>query len=270
MKTMFSKWAQMFLAFKKIVLPFFRKKWGDAFMTRTYRVFRHLVPNVTTVGKHIMYLNKKDFYLTPAVLFGVYEKGVTSLFFKEVKKDMTVLDLGANVGYYTLISAGLVGEKGKVFAFEPDPIPFGILKRNVEVNNCKNVVLVKRAVSDRTGKTQITLDEFFRNYKNRIDFIKMDIEGSEALALRGMRKMLGKNKGVKIVTEFCPTSLRRAGSSPEDFLKELEGLGFKLYLIDEKGTLSRVERKHIMQMCRGETHVNLLCSRSVVPKVDRS
>jgi SAM-dependent methyltransferase len=261
---MFSKWTQIFLAFKKMVLPLFSKKWGNVLITRTYRVFHYLVPNVTNVGKHIMYLNKKDFYLTPAVLFGAYEKGVTSLFFKEVKKDMTVLDLGANVGYYTLISAGLVGGKGKVFAFEPDPTAFKLLKHNVEVNNYKNVTLVNRAVLNKSGKTQITLDEFFRNYECRIDFIKMDIEGAEALALKGMHKMLRKNKGVKIVTEFCPTSLRRAGSSPEDFLKELEGLGFKLYLIDEEGTLSRVERKYIMRMCHGVTHVNLLCSRSAV------
>ena len=92
---------------------------------------------------------------------GVYEPCETEFVMNEIKKGDVVLDIGANIGYYTLIFARLVGEEGKVFAFEPDPENFALLKKNVEINGYHNVVLVQKAISNKTGKIRLfKFDDF--------------------------------------------------------------------------------------------------------------
>lgn len=181
---------------------------------------------------------------------------------KEIKKGNVVLDIGANIGYYTLIFAKLVGEEGRVYAFEPDPTNFALLKKNVEINGYKNVVLVQKAVSNKSGRIKlylsknnmgdhriydsgedgrqhieieaIRLDDYFEHFEGRIDFIKMDIQGAEGGAIQGMYNLLNKNNNVKIVTEFWPIGLKRFGTDPEEFLRLLIKLGFKLYEVNEQ------------------------------------
>jgi len=106
----------------------------------------NLKANTAEVDGHIMYLDENDSLKLSIV--GVFEPRETELVKREVKKGDTVLDIGANIGYYTLIFARLVGDTGKVYAFEPEPRNFEILKKNVETNGYKNVVLVNGAVSD--------------------------------------------------------------------------------------------------------------------------
>jgi FkbM family methyltransferase len=192
-----------------------------------------------------------------SLILGVYEPLETEIVKREVKKGDTVLDLGANIGYYTLILARLVGEGGKVYAFEPDTTNFSWLEKNVEINGYKNVVLVPKAVSNKTGKARlylskdnradhsiydahdgrqyieieaVRLDDYFKNYDGKIDFIKMDIQGAEGEALRGMSELL-RNNNVKMLMEFSPSGLERSGMKPEECLKLVTGLGFRLYEI---------------------------------------
>ena len=82
----------------------------------------------------------------------VYEPSETKTIKTHVKKGDVVLDIGANIGYYTLIFAELVGEKGKVYAFEPDPTNFDLLRKNVEINGYRNITLIQKAVSNKNGK----------------------------------------------------------------------------------------------------------------------
>lgn len=219
-------------------------------------------------------------------VWGVYEPFETELFKKEILKGEVVLDIGANIGYYTLIAAKLVGENGKVFAFEPDPSNFAILQKNVEMNGYKNVILVQKAVSNETGKLRlylcednkadhriydshdgrkfieieaVRLDDYFKNYNGKVDFIKMDIQGGEGGAIQGMLLLLQKNKNVKIVTEFWPIGLRRFGIEPEEYLKVLIKHGFRLYHINEqKRRLEPITINEVMQMCPDEKFTNLL------------
>ena len=106
---------------------------------------------------HKMLLDRNN--MTDVILHGVHDPTETALVRKEIKRGDVVLDVGANVGYYTLIFAECVGETGKVFAFEPDPTNFALLKKNIEANGVKNVVLVQKAVSDTTGITRLHLSE---------------------------------------------------------------------------------------------------------------
>jgi len=226
----------------------------------------------------------------PNYIFG-FEKFETELFKGLVKKGMVVLDIGAYVGYYALIAADLVGESGKVFAFEPEPENYALLLRNMEANGCKNVIPVQKAVSDRNGTVELflstenkadhriydsqdgresitigvtSLDRFFEGRDCRVDLIKMDIEGSEMAALRGMTRVLKQNDDLKIITEFWPMGLRRFGYSPEEFLDKLTKLGFELYHInEERFLLEPIDVTRTMEMCKGEKHINIFCKKEL-------
>ena len=88
---------------------------------------------------------------------GVYEPLETRIFKRLINRNDVVFDVGANIGYYTLIATKLVGEKGRVFAFEPEPTNFSLLEKNVKLNGYKNVVLMQKAVLNKTGKTKLYL-----------------------------------------------------------------------------------------------------------------
>lgn len=92
----------------------------------------------------------------------------------------------------------------------------------------------RRGGRDSVEIDAVRLDDYFEGIADKIDFIKMDIQGAEAAALEGMRNLLQTNRDVKMVTEFWPHGLRDSGADPEAFLKALVQLGFTLYRIDEQ------------------------------------
>ena len=166
-------------------------------------------------------------------------------FFNVIKQNVhpgdTVLDIGANIGLWTMRMSKLVGNTGKVYAFEPEVKKFQVLKKNIELNNLDNVVLEQKALSDIDGISylelskdsgqhklsttgvkieSVTLDNYL---KESVDFIKMDAEGSEYKILKGMKNIL-KNKDVTLVTEFYYKLL----DNPIEFINILEN-HFKIY-----------------------------------------
>jgi len=201
----------------------------------------------------------------------IHEKATTDLFKRIVKKGDVVVDLGANIGYFTLLAAGIVGPSGKVFSFEPEPKNFSYLKKNIEINNYVWAKPFQKAVSDKDGKIKlyvcdydtghhtinrfggikdysrgrlveekpieigsITLDSFFQGKEDSLDVIKMDIEGAEALALAGMDNILKKSKKIKMFIEFFPLLIKEMGSSPEEFIdKLLEDYGFSVFAVPD-------------------------------------
>ncbi|HJZ90599.1 MAG TPA: FkbM family methyltransferase [Gemmataceae bacterium] len=171
------------------------------------------------------------------------------------------LDLGAHVGYYTLLLARRVGPHGRVLAFEPDAANFALLSENVAANGYRNVELFNLAVTDRTGPTSlhrspdnagdhrtwasptearesvparsVALDDLFGPHGPWVNLIKMDVQGSEAAAVAGMRRLLVRQPHLYLVTEFWPRGLVGAGADPAAYLAGLTGLGFRLHVIDE-------------------------------------
>jgi FkbM family methyltransferase len=144
---------------------------------------------------------------------GHYEYEKQSIFQEAIGQGSTVFDIGANVGFYTLLSSVLVGPEGKVFAFEPIPENLLYLRRHVELNHLTNVSIIEAAVSDHTGFTKfnqgrtrsqgyispegnllvrtVCLDELY--FKGEIivpDVMKIDVEGSELLVLKGAKSIL--------------------------------------------------------------------------------
>ena len=205
---------------------------------------------VTKVGMFIMALPAEDVRL---------EQGLTTLFKTVVRSGMTVIDVGANVGTYTLIAASQVGPGGTVWSFEPAPRTFEICKLNVDLNGLQeHARLIRAAVSDRAGHEKlrlfeitghstlfsahddpnaievetVTLDESIAP-GGRVDVVKIDAEGAEPSILRGMRRVIEDNPPIRIFMEFAPQLLKRAGVEPEDFVEEIERMGFEIARVDD-------------------------------------
>jgi FkbM family methyltransferase len=191
---------------------------------------------------------------------GDWEEAETRIFRSSLKPGMTFVDVGANIGYYTLLAARLVGNHGRVFAFEPCPDNFQLLERNVQANGHTNVTLVRKAVSDRSGSATlrldgsssgghslsgfrrggrsvtvetVSLDEYFAGDAAGVDVIKTDTEGADPVVFRGMRGMVERNPGLVLFTEFFPRAIQGMGHLPEDYLRDLSASGLCVYFIDE-------------------------------------
>ena len=99
------------------------------------------------IDGHKIWLDKGDsLYVS---LLGEWESKEKKVFEKNISKGDIVVDVGAHIGTHTLTFARIVGDKGTVFAFEPDPRNFEILRKNIKINNYQNVTLVNKVVSDK-------------------------------------------------------------------------------------------------------------------------
>ena len=112
------------------------------------------------IGGQKLYLDKEDSLLL-STRKDSYDKFEIECLKRIIKKGDIVVDLGANIGYYTLILAQLVGEFGHVYAFEPEPSNFELLSKNVKENNHNHVTLVQKAVSDKNSKINCKHTFFF-------------------------------------------------------------------------------------------------------------
>lgn len=185
-----------------------------------------------------------------------YVEEQTNFFKKNIKDGDVVLDLGANNGYFTCLFAQLVGKSGKVFAFEPEPNNFKLIKKNVEINGYQNVIVEQKAVSNIKGFIKmylsnspkdhriydthenrksieiecITLDEYFKDFNQKIDFVKSNIQGADYAAFQGMESIFEKSKsGIVMAIEFNPTMIKEFGGNAEEFLDKLLDDDFKLH-----------------------------------------
>ena len=193
----------------------------------------------------------------------VFERDVVAYLSSVLKAGMTFVDLGANIGYYTLLASRLVGPCGIVYAFEPDALMFDYLTRNIATNRCRNVIATDVAVTDRNGTAAfvssesvrgwiavvptgvrtslvrtVTLDAFLaaRGWPP-VHLIKLDVEGSEKFVLEGMREVCARNPGLQLIMEYNLSTMHRAGVTPEVLGKTLGALGFATGYVIEQGLL---------------------------------
>jgi len=234
-------------------------------------IFKTLWPdrNIIEVEGSKMYVNLKD----ELVMRKTFEAYITtphwdelmSSIFKEVTKEGdVVLDLGANLGYFSLLASKLVGKKGKVYSFEPEPRNYRLLCKNIELNAYENIFPFQKAVSDQPATVRLSLssedsgahtirehtesngfqdsveveavklDEFLSDKTRRVNVVKMDIEGSEPKAFTGMEKIIDENRDIKIFVEFFPSLLQGAGCPAEEFARRLmEDYLFSVTALDD-------------------------------------
>jgi FkbM family methyltransferase len=198
---------------------------------------------------------------------GAYEAGTIEFLkgYLRLQPGDIVLDVGANIGWFAVFFDRVAPEGAEVFAFEPDPVNFGLLTHNLRTNGCGKVTPVQRAVSDARRTTRlylypdknrgrhslvpsegrevvdveaITLDEFMGDRAGRVRFLKMDIEGHEYAALAGAREVLRHLPA--LLMEYSP-GLYPSGGGKAEILALLFGHGFVPHRI-EAGRLEPVER----------------------------
>jgi FkbM family methyltransferase len=169
------------------------------------------------------------------------------------------LDVGANLGYFSLLAADRVGPRGKVIAIEPDPDNFSLLERSVAHNRLGDIVKAHRlALSDRDGEARLYLSEDnlgdhqvfatgeLRNSVpvtlrrgadllgeawSRIDLVKIDTQGSEFAVVAGLLPVLTRCRP-RLIVELTPLSLRQCGSSGRELIELLAGLHLPFWIVD--------------------------------------
>lgn len=266
-----------------LIGPFFRGSW--VLLKRSIFVSRSTI----TVNGFKLIIGPAPYFAGISFQYGPHEPGTTRLFRELLKPGMTVVDVGAHVGYYTLLAARQVGEVGRVYAFEPHPDNYNMLVRNVENNGYANVFAIRKAIDSELGCRVLflghgtslthslyadkslradsirvettTLDAYFvQEGWPRIDLVKMDIEGAEPAALRGMKELIAHSPRVKLIVEFGPQHLAAAGVEPSTFIQELQDAGFRIRLIDDEQGLLPMDLSCLLKGIKGP-YVNLLCDR---------
>ena len=223
---------------------------------------------------------------------GVYGELDTKIIRDNIKEGDIVIDVGANIGYYTLIFAQLVGASGKVFAFEPEPKNFEILKKNIEVNNYQNIIAEQKIVSDESGMVKlfiaekgivghrlqqktdsqkfievesIILDNYLKNLNlsEKINFIKIDVEGAEVKVLEGSKIMIEKSDQLKIFTEFNREDIKKYDYNPEYLLSFLIKNKFNFFLPNYKtNTIIKTDKNTLLSSEELlKENLNILCTK---------
>ncbi len=179
---------------------------------------------------------------------GRWETAYTTLFTRLVKPGDTVIDLGPNHGVYALLAAQIVGPTGRVDAFEPNPRLAKLVDLSLRLNGFASWARVHAlGASEAMGTARlvfndnfsgggaVALDDMFADPTYRPDVIKMDVEGHEGRALRGMRRILERSPDVRIMMEFGPAMMRNAGVGAPEVTAFFESLGHSAWTIDDQG-----------------------------------
>ena len=218
-----------------------------------------------------LYVDSRDISIAPhLILDGVWEEWTESVLRQLLRPGMTVVEAGANVGYFTLVMARAVGAAGRVISFECDPELAALARDNIEINGLHRTARIdERALGERDGRVTFyrtdrhrgggsliagleqiphnptdqrsaievamtTLDAWARDSSARPDFLKLDAEGAEPAILRGGKELLDSDRPLTIVMEFFPRFVREAGDDPAAVLGLLESKRFALGVIDER------------------------------------
>jgi FkbM family methyltransferase len=192
---------------------------------------------------------------------GIWEPFETTLIVKALKSANNFIDVGANIGYYSLIAASVFSEqaKGSVFAFEPEQANFQLLQQSISHNGFTNITAVNAGLSDSDKQASIYLSpdnfgdhqvydrgqnrqqssiqllnggDFLADKISSIDVLKIDTQGAEFSVIKGLLPLLQQSLKLKMVVEFWPFGLRKAGFHAHDLLDMLLSLTLPMYIID--------------------------------------
>lgn len=220
----------------------------------------------TVLESYKLALDTRDIGLAPHLICdGFWEPSITRVFFEKVRPGMFTLDVGANAGYYTVLLASLTGDRGRVLAVEPNPVLVDCIEETIRLNGFEShTSVVRSAVSTRRGSVLFYTDPKRninaciipradrRRYKRahvsrlkavpiddlvagwpRVDFVKIDVEGAEALAWAGMKRTIAAHPDIRIVLEYNQARVRY----PKAFISSIKKAGFPLRHITNQGDI---------------------------------
>ncbi len=244
-------------------------------------------PTLTELREFRIYSAPDDAAVGRYVQADAYEPEVSANFRRILRPGMGVLDIGANIGYFTMLGAALVGPSGHVLAIEPNGRNVRLLEASRRANGFAHVTVAQLAAGAETGVLVL-----HRSHSNgttsppgaelaallgaetvgcvrpdalvpaarRIDLIKVDVEGAEYLALSGCAEIIRRDRPV-IISEFSPNLMPGiSGVSGPDFLAWLTGRGYALSVITPRGGAepAGIDRVMAIQAERGIDHVDIL------------
>lgn len=225
-------------------------------LCRTVRISENTIL-CRALGRYKMFVDPTDEGLSPHLMLdGIWELWTTEAILGFVQAGMTVIDVGANLGYYTLLLADLVGAKGRVHAAEPNPRMMSYLHRSLRVNGLQDRVSLHTApVAAQAGEQVVlhvpstlpqnafitavsqdtpnphalattTVDDIVGD--GPVDFIKIDADGAEQSIWQGMRHVLARRRPLVVFSEFTPARY----DDPAAFLRQMLETGFALAIVD--------------------------------------
>jgi FkbM family methyltransferase len=226
--------------------------------------FSKLEPTeVTAVHSSIeMELDLREF-VQQFIYYNVWEPHVRQVLLSILRPGQTLFDIGANVGYYTLLGAEAVGAGGAIHAFEANPKVFKVLRENVERNRFHKLSLNQVALTDANGQIEFSIDNVNpgsssisgrgassvtrvsvpslildsyvdRNSVTSVDVIKIDVEGSEVMVFRGGKQTLSRFRP-DIVGEFSKDMMTRESGGGEELVELFASLGYRAFRLERDG-----------------------------------
>ena len=237
---------------------------GETKINRTDSVYLgNYIALAKTIFDHKIYVDTRDISLAPHILIdGYWERWITDFFLKLLNPGMTVVEVGANIGYYSLLAASKIGNSGHLYAFEANPYIFPLLKNGLEINGfTENSTVINKAVSNKNGtaefiifndtmgdsKLKQTNENIEKDYKveevisttldhelnmlNQIDLLKIDAEGAEPLIVQGADRILKTNNKIKVIMEFAPNLFFANKNEAKQHIDMIKELGFNINVI---------------------------------------
>jgi FkbM family methyltransferase len=221
------------------------------------------------------------------MVFGLYEPETAAFFRRVLEPGMNVVDVGAHIGYFTRQFSTLVGRAGSVWAFEPHPGNHALLEANTRSR--ANVRRIKLGLLDRHETLRfhesgdhagahslyddrgaastieidvVPFDEYWAQHgRPPVHLVKMDIQGAEAGALRGMKEMLASSEGTWVVLEYSPELMALAGCSGDDLWRLLRELGLAPHRITASGDAEPLDGPPVLPGLYPSEGINLACRR---------
>jgi FkbM family methyltransferase len=238
----------------------------------------------------ILIVDTRESVLAPALLLlGMWEPAVTEWFQSVLSAGRTFVDIGANIGYYSLLASRLTGTSGRVIAIEAHPRMVELLRRNMVVNGFGGVSIRHAAAWSEAGTVKFNLRSHFAANSSvgalapdqlhelgdteqiveveaiavddlldsvrTVDFLKVDVEGAEVRAFSGLSRTLHRSPDVTVMFEWSPGQLRMVGDDPEALLDLLEGHGLRFRLVE--AGMKSVDRDGLL----GIHHANVVAAR---------
>jgi hypothetical protein len=218
---------------------------------------------IRTEGGQLLMCNAQDLQLTPQLIDRrVWHPALTSFYHRNIQAGMKYLEIGANIGYFTVLASTLVGTAGRIHAFEPQPTTLALLEINCALNHCGDLCeLSPLAVSEADGGGT-TLDKHYRDRDIVFDFVRIDAQGAEPLVFAGAEDFLRRRTHASTIfaVEFNPPAIQGFGQDPNQFLDHLLQTGFFVWQLSEKGELRHLTlHEDLDKQCNAE----LILSRDI-------
>jgi len=213
-----------------------------------------------------------------------------------VRRGSLAVDVGANIGYFTIVMAEAAGEEGAVLAFEPDSENVRLLRAAVARTGLSNIQVIPAALSNRAGRAPLyvnpdhpgdhriypvgshvkgqeveiwSLDEYPVSQQFELSLVKIDVQGAESRVLSGMEKTLSAHPSAHVLLEFDPTLLRQADSDADTLVALTGDLGFHPFLLTKRGEVHASSWSDIKGVAR-DRYIDVLLSRQSVAALNQA